>query len=745
MSPIDESYLNTNLIPVDADSTVDEAIGELYRYPPYERTEWYLLVELSDGDFSVVAIADLLEEVDRRGEDLLWMKLSDIPGLLLPTTTLESEGQGIGEARKIMRRSPKQRVLILEGRDAVGVLTEPRLGVVFQEHMSILFPEHELAMAGDPGEEPEPSGRYVNVCLTQEKDHKVVSGETSLAANKEYHLRTDIGPLSSDSVVENPKEFREDLLPASDTGHWLHVVAVSEDFEVQSKRHDVFLPTVGPSWVCVCTPGEEHECLEVERQQYLFIQVKTPSRVEIATMRLNIYYENNLVQSQLLSAEILDTEVEGNGYSSEIDYTLSAQLSDVGFLSPRALNILTNHNLDGTHTLVFKNGLEDVLSFNFTENQISNALQSVRSTMLDIHIKKIVNSVKNRFNKDNKKKKDRFIEDVRNLAAVGWTLWTTLFRDHPDQREKMQSFLQIKEGAIQVSRVKNSLFVFPWAFIYDIPIDLGTEPKLCRLLEEWDEESVKLDEFPQNCPHEGEHSSNTLCPYGFWGMKRVIELPPHMENRNLPTEIKIVGPLDFVFARSVDLDKTLSKKHLENMQEVAGFSGETQDSRENIVDALANPEIELVYFYCHGKREEIGADTPLSYLEVGDGEKIRPTDVITWHVSDWVHQGNHWLTTMPLVFINGCHTTEITPGSLVTFVDAFAGVNAGGVIGTEITLHQRVANEAAEVFFDNFTKEEEKVGVGEALRRMRLHLLRKGNLLGLVYTAYCSADLHLSQ
>ena len=83
---------------------------------------------------------------------------------------------------------------------------------------------------------------------------------------------------------------------------------------------------------------------------------------------------------------------------------------------------------------------------------------------------------------------------------------------------------------------------------------------------------------------------------------------------------------------------------------------------------------------------------------------------------------------------------ELTPESLVNFADAFASAKAGGVIGTEITIEQRVANEAAEQFLLHFGN---KKPVGEALNRMRLHFLQKGNLLGLAYTAYCSSDLRL--
>ena len=100
------------------------------------------------------------------------------------------------------------------------------------------------------------------------------------------------------------------------------------------------------------------------------------------------------------------------------------------------------------------------------------------------------------------------------------------------------------------------------------------------------------------------------------------------------------------------------------------------------------------------------------------------------------------MRTRPLVLLNGCHTAELTPQSPVHFVDTFAAARAGGVVGTEITLDQSMAGEAAEVFLREVATGD-RVGVGEAMRRMRLHFLQKGNVLGLAYTAYCSADLRL--
>jgi hypothetical protein len=115
-------------------------------------------------------------------------------------------------------------------------------------------------------------------------------------------------------------------------------------------------------------------------------------------------------------------------------------------------------------------------------------------------------------------------------------------------------------------------------------------------------------------------------------------------------------------------------------------------------------------------------------------------DITAW--SDELWGEDHWRITSPLVFINGCHTAELSPELLTNFVDTFSMVRAGGVIGTEIAVDQALAAEVAETFFRSFARNET---VGKAIRLTRLELLRKGNLLGLCYTPYCLAELRLGK
>jgi hypothetical protein len=604
---------------------------------------------------------------------------------------------------------------------------------------------------------PEPeagSRRYANVCMTRLRDGSVVPGTLNLARNTAYRLRFDIGPLSQDSVVENALEEPIPTLPESEEGNWLEVIIVSDDFLVPRPRHWLFLPNGGPSWVCDCERASRHVCAPERREPYLFIDVSTPADEDITSARLRIalYYKKNLVQSQSLEAAVGEEEEAGEGYRSRVDYTLSGRLAQLGSLPARTLNVLTNRNENGTHKLVFNGAEGNALDFNLTEGQLSNVISAVRQALRDIHYEEYGGALRaerqrrNRFDAQNGKPRDAFVDDLAHLASLGRRLWTLLLGDRPSERRRLRDRLLEKPATIQVSRTRGTEFVFPWGLVYDIPLESDTSKHVpCRLLEDWDRFVGVLEDGDRVCPYEADHVKNTLCPFGFWGFKHTIEQPPSIpDDRVLPLVIVRPGggPLEFVVGRSTDLDSRLASAHLGRLtSELAVFILSDCDSLTKLVQALANPSLEVLYLYCHGRREAIpGMSRPVPFIEVGTKERIAPDDLITWDDSEWTE--DHWRETSPLVFINGCHTAELEPEAIVNFVDAFSGVYAAGVIGTEIALHQRVANEAAEAFFAGF---KDNLPVGESLRRMRNRFLSKGNLLGLAYTAYCSADLRLAE
>lgn len=593
-----------------------------------------------------------------------------------------------------------------------------------------------------PEAPPVEPARYANTALLRSEDFSLLGRSQPVVRSTGYIVRFDIGELSSESVVANAAEnpVPVELLPRTQEGHWLELAVTSPQFETPDTVYPLFLPNGGPSFVCGCAPHGPHGCTPDERDEYVLVPVRAPDEPGTAHLRIALYYRNNVVQTQLLTADVVEHESNAGSHAAAVDFTLTADLRDLGGLEERTLSIVTNETA-GTHTILVNGGAGGTFSFHFAEGQLDGAMDSVRTILQDVHIEQIGNSRKNRLDKNNGKPVKGFVRDLSALAQTGWLYWTGLFVQAHDP---LRTALGGSGETIQVARVQNSVFVFPWGAIYDLPLDDDPAAHvLCPLVQGWDGSSPLVGGGADRCPHESSHGRNILCPFGFWGFRHAIEQPGSTGGRELVRAIQTGGSLDLAVARSLDLDAGRSTDHLKRLRTaLPAVTVSDYASLADVEQALADPELELLYFYCHGRRKGGPAGGPIPCLEVGHAEEISPAQIITWYTGDWLALDGHWATTSPLVFINGCHTTELTPQTPVNFVDHFMAARAAGVVGTEITLEQSMAGEAAQVFLAHFAGEK-RLPAAESLRRMRLHFLGKGNLLGLAYTAYCPADLHL--
>jgi len=598
-----------------------------------------------------------------------------------------------------------------------------------------------------------PNPRYVNLNFTDQSG-RVIAKQTPLVTKRSYKLRVDIGDLTKQSVVKNAARnpLRADLLPASDAGHWLQLAAVSAQFKISPLGRWLFLPNDGPAWACRCKPGGGHQCRPRDRRKHVEFPVRAPSAPSRATLRLSVYFQKSVLQSLLVTATIAHAAGARGSNAAVVDYNLTNSLTDLELVRPRALSVVMNDGDNGTHTMVFNGAPDEVVALNLSDGQMTDAVKAMRAVMRSIHIEDTgpndADKI-NRFDDMNGKSREQFIADLKTLAKQGYELWQAIWGDKIDLWMDNRDAFVGNSDIIQIARKQRSTSVFPWAMVYGIPIDIGAPENnyLCPLLEEneWKQFQKTVGDVPSRCPFEATHRTNVICPYGLWGIRYEIEQPPSLQKgRSLWRKIPIdPPPLNLVVALSDDLDPGLASTHLRALhaQHRAFTIRECRD-RNEIRDGLGILDIEVVYFYSHGYSDPLpgnAGSTPR--LGVGRRQLIAPPDLTTWLMQDWKRK-EHWKTTAPLVFINGCHTADTTPQSLVNFVDTFsASLNAAGVIGTEITLHQLVANEVGQTFLNTFQR---GVTVGRALRQARGELLRKGNLLGLVYTAYCSADLQLS-
>jgi hypothetical protein len=154
--------------------------------------------------------------------------------------------------------------------------------------------------------------------------------------------------------------------------------------------------------------------------------------------------------------------------------------------------------------------------------------------------------------------------------------------------------------------------------------------------------------------------------------------------------------------------------------------------RDELFALLKQAKAQVVYFYCHGGVTR--GIVPYLALGPANAEELVTRASLRF-------TGLRWQQPGPLIFINGCHTTALEPKQAFDFVTGFVEVaGASGVIGTEITVFERLACAFAEECLRRFVA---GMPIGDAVRGARRALLKAGNPLGLVYDPFVIGDLHL--
>ncbi len=579
----------------------------------------------------------------------------------------------------------------------------------------------------------EQGSRVLNAAITDAKG-SVLATEMHLPPRTDHLVRIDIGPRSPESVVVNPVAIPlEQIEPSAPDGWWFHIVLSSPDVDVAADLHRIFLPLQGSGWVCACA-GAEHTCTPVDRSPQLTVAFCTREPAERASLRATLYDRGNAVQSLRLTFSVGPGELPIAG---EIDYTLADDAASSQALPARRLHVLTNDGPGGTHTIVINEGSR-AIAVDVGETQAAAALAPVRTKLSELTLGK--EGAGFPYDAGNAKPRDAFVADLGSLARLGSQLWLAVVPDGADRaflREQLR-----ERAAIQVSRVTRT--TFPWALIYDIPRETDPAWEPCPLLAGWEQHRELLAAYPAACPFADAHGVNTLCPYGFWGFRHLIEQPPSGRAGVLRDHIAAVAPARAPTARSLALDETLAREHFQQLG--AAVQGRVRldacDALQVLRQAFADPALPLVYFYCHGRTAQIAGTSMMTpVLEIGSGDHIGASDLASWYdAGGW--SADHWQATAPLVFINGCGTAALSPEDVVSLVDALAGLRVAGIIGTEIAVDQRLAGEVALRFYAQFAGAEPQP-VGVALHRTRIDLLAKGNVSGLAYTPFCSLDLIL--
>ncbi len=574
--------------------------------------------------------------------------------------------------------------------------------------------------------------------------------DTPLACDQPYYFWLEVGAPVVESIEETPTALPVEHLPP-EARLKVALFTFEDEIEITPGADVGELQLLPNGSVRVARqPTQLPATLQDPDlpKRRLFFPVRAPGREGVFRLRCNIYYEQILVQSRLIYAHTMrEPHPVAHALRSVLEYTLTHTLQPghLTRLAPHRLSLMLNSNDDGdqtslgTHSFRFFGAQEFKSNASFDGQELQDLIQQARGAL-----RRAAWGDEGPWGKGKSYRYDkpRDLEQLRGdlvrLAIRGYRFYDVIINRLVggfDQADELAELMR-QSGLVQIALKGSARHVLPAALFYDYSFDTNadlTSYTLCpAFLDALDgQESLEEYEcFKGNCPSRGQET--VICPSGFWGYRHCLGMPLSVGNApDVPSEITYQQGPQFTVGVSTDDDLWQRPAHeqvLQKLHQALGWNYAA--TRDDTLRLLKETSPHLVYFYCHG-----GIANNVPYIQVGpEDERGITRDNLRF-------KRIRWDDTRPLVFINGCHTTALTPEVALEFVSAFVeNAAASGVMGTEITIFEPLACAFAEGFLHRFLA---GVPIGEAVRGTRLALLKAGNPLGLVYIPFVMASLRM--
>jgi hypothetical protein len=697
-----------------------------------------------------------------------------VASVSVPIGSMDNQGAISAVQDKLRAIDDMQRWLAYEDQESLGML--PLAAKVADTRALV------RGLRRAPGR-PSRARRHVNAAFFAEdaagKLEKLSPTDAQLRAGREVHLGVQIGPRDRLLASVGSTALLEEV--EQQGGAWLEVGVTAYDFElIGDPVQGLLLPKTGESALALFA---------------LRVPMSTPNP-GVARVRLSIYLNNNVVQSFLVAARVIDgADLDASGdadtnlarvlgirrsrlaalghprYVTRLEYRASA-IDATKDSRPRALSIVANDNA-GQKVLTFKG---DELFYVTTPPDLAFLVQNLRDALARASQDARQQYRYTHGNELNRGDPDDLLAVLWDVALTGWQLFDQLIPGQAAQQdvlERLASDEGLHAAHIDIANV------IPWAMIYDRPVrdrkelpnpadpklpPLKVTKALCRAADQGLDRALKCGRT--GCllhPDENKRrqangepllcEETVICPQRFWGFRVPIEVPVQQVQGvggkpppAIRTQIATAKPLVFVAAFNPNLDKAMlgdprDGMHGDNLSTLTNNAGAQyvlppRPGRDPVIDLLATQEPDVVYLYCHGVSGATSKSGRLlgDTLDFGLGHQGQTDDLIEG--ADFI--GPDW-GHGPLVFLNGCSTVGFKAYAPSAFIKKFIqGRKASAVIGTEVVVWEALAREFAETYFASMLSTRKP---GRALLEARRALLDKHNPLGLAYTLFGSLDL----
>ncbi|HSG39899.1 MAG TPA: CHAT domain-containing protein [Thermoanaerobaculia bacterium] len=576
-----------------------------------------------------------------------------------------------------------------------------------------------------------------------------LASDQPLLGHQWYFFWLEVGEPVPGAIDDKPSPLPTDLLPS---GADLQVVLFTneEDFELESRTGVLQLK---PKGVEVLKPASVPSGISAGDpllRQRLFFSVRTPEAPGRYQLRCNIYYRQVLVQGRRVNVTVSDAGASiQDALLTTLDYTLSRSLAapHLQQIQEHRLSLMMNADGEDSHGFYF-HGEEDFnSSARFDGLQVQSLIDRTRKALRavswgeegewksDVHQYRY--SARPTF--------DDLLPDLVRLARAGYLNYDAIINQlsgGPEGADRLAELMR-RPGHLQLALRESARLMVPVALLYDHPLDTqlaADKVRLCPQFQRSSSADSPLEEgvcFLGDCPHR--EDVDVVCPSGFWGFRHSLGIPLTIgadrdSPPDAPGELSFEGFPDVTLSVCTDEQMRERLAHVEHLKALIPPERlHYVDTRESTLKIMKETKAHIVYFYCHGGRAD-----GVPFLQVGPlSDPGIARDTLRWSKI-------RWSDPRPLVFINGCHTTDLEPENAIELLSGFVETaGASAVIGTEITIFEPLAVTFGEHFLRRFLTHGESLG--EAVRSARLLLLKGLNPLGLVYLPFGLASLRLKE
>jgi hypothetical protein len=728
--PIPAEDVYTAFVVVAPNTTVKDALKQL---PPQrnQRVWMYVIMPAAGGRYLAVLWREI-EEIAQRMGDIDRLPISALEALPQPVEAVEQSSMGKRAAQDLQSAQSAKRLVVLKDGQVIGLLADFRragealgddpfaataepppfggpivLGVEGEETSvaaETLPPTSALLGEEEPAKPAEPAAdnRSINAWITN-IDGQKLPPEQPLELGSAYDLRFNVDtPMEGARAalaIDVSKLFKS-LPPEQETVDML-VMIETDDFTIDGDDQQVIaVPRTGRS--------KKPATFNIE-----------PKRNGDCEIKAFFYANNRVFQKMTLMIQVGPKAAEAPAMDMQVSgLTMGSAMNMVVRRDEKPVNLMIIKKEAGYQFIL--QGVGAMRAFvNLSETQIAELVGQTREVFKGI-VYTMVNNQYTYQMDDTTIPPEVHAATLKAMAKHGTLMYRKLFYgpgSGPDARAMGDLLRKLSLDHQLHIEIVAERFIFPWSMLYardDIKPDLSN-----------------------------------VDPEGFWGFKHVIEYTPEFAVGtpvNFVPEIKVADKLGLSFICNTTIDTQMKRPIIAGQRDFFKSAPDmTMTEYQNTTDLyslLNDPDHagQVLYFYCHAV-----SNLPGEKAGVGGSKVILSDGPATLDDLNFAAPlDGSTLKNAPLVFMNCCQSAELSPYLYDGLVPYLITKGARGVIGTEVDTPALFAAEFATEFLTRFAKGDQKLG--DILLDMRRdYLLKKNNVMGLVYALHSSGEIYISR